>query len=382
MGDRGGTSPLILRGFTLVELLAVITIIGLLAGMLIPAIAGAVGRAKEAACQAELNLLATALTNFKAKYGEYPPSRILLCETGNYGQYMTSAMGSDYRFASPSANDVSTYQLAARSLMALRKFWPRMNLSAVTSSSYPDFNGNGKQDNPYVLEGDECLVWFLGGVPLRTSITNNVGNVTSWRWAMYGTGANPVNPFPSTGITTVNRTQPFYDFKSERLLDVDGDGIPCYADSYTQDHPIAYFASYGGVYDPNDVNYDKAPQGGKASPFLEEDGTGSVSPPMISFRVPFPTRGASTSGSFATSPPPNPYTTTLASATTVIYQNPSTFQLIAAGKDGLYGVGGAYRPDLNEPLTVEPGTSSNTSDAAIRQRENDNLANFHASRLN
>ena len=51
-----------------------------------PAIWGAVNRANEARVAAEINILGQALASFKTKYNEYPPSRIVLAETGGYGQ--------------------------------------------------------------------------------------------------------------------------------------------------------------------------------------------------------------------------------------------------------------------------------------------------------
>ena len=62
------------RAFTLVELLVVISIIGVLAALTIP-LAGSVARTKKInTAQAEMQQIETALENYKAKYGVYPPS--------------------------------------------------------------------------------------------------------------------------------------------------------------------------------------------------------------------------------------------------------------------------------------------------------------------
>jgi prepilin-type N-terminal cleavage/methylation domain-containing protein len=59
--------------FTLVELLVVISIIGVLAAFLLP-LAGSVSRVKKInTAQAQLQQIETALENYKAKYGVYPP---------------------------------------------------------------------------------------------------------------------------------------------------------------------------------------------------------------------------------------------------------------------------------------------------------------------
>ena len=72
------------RGFTLVELVAVVLILAFLIALLLPALSGAMKTARNAAVGAEINQLAQALASFKAQYGDYPPSRILLAEDGNY----------------------------------------------------------------------------------------------------------------------------------------------------------------------------------------------------------------------------------------------------------------------------------------------------------
>ena len=60
-------------GFTLVEILTVIVIIGILAGIAIPAVTRALGTAKDAAIRTEIDVMSQAMESYKLKFGDYPP---------------------------------------------------------------------------------------------------------------------------------------------------------------------------------------------------------------------------------------------------------------------------------------------------------------------
>lgn len=60
-------------GFTLIELLVVISVIGLLAGLSFPVIKSVKAAQQKRVARAELELVQTALENYKSKYGTYPP---------------------------------------------------------------------------------------------------------------------------------------------------------------------------------------------------------------------------------------------------------------------------------------------------------------------
>jgi general secretion pathway protein G len=70
------------RGFTLIELLIVIVILGILAGIVIFAVAGITDRGNAAACKSDRKTIEVAVEAYRAKNGNYPANLTPLLTTG------------------------------------------------------------------------------------------------------------------------------------------------------------------------------------------------------------------------------------------------------------------------------------------------------------
>src|SRR5882724_11520042 len=63
-----------LRGFTLIEIMVDVTIIGLLAAVIVPSVVGKVGEARVAKARQDIQAMGTALTMYRLDNFKYPSS--------------------------------------------------------------------------------------------------------------------------------------------------------------------------------------------------------------------------------------------------------------------------------------------------------------------
>jgi prepilin-type N-terminal cleavage/methylation domain-containing protein len=268
------------KGFTLIEMMVVLVIIAILAGLLLAAFGPARQTAREAQVVAEMQSLKASITAFKTDFKMDPPSSIVISES----------------VAGWAAHPVD------RAL--LKRLWPSFNFTIPR-----DFNGDGDSTDIVALDGAECLVFFLGGV------------VDPVSGQLRGFSKNPGNPF---AMDNGSRQGPFYEFEGGidpstrmplgRLVDTDSDGAPEYIDSLpSQTQPIVYFSSYDGTGYRTD-NTEDANANGSLDAGEDKNGNG-----RLDHRMQF--------AYFKDAARKSPY-------------NASGFQLISPGQDASYGVGG------------------------------------------
>lgn len=191
-------------GFSLIELLVVIVILGILMSLLIPAITGMRRTAQENAVGAEIAQLDQAVTRFKGRFGVEPPSSLTI---------PTSLAG-----------------WSAEDRQKVLRIWDQFDFATLGGlGAYPT--------TAIHLNGAESLVFFLGGVNANpTGVPQLVGF-----------SKNPRTPW---NATAQNRDVPFYDrFTPERLVDLDGDKAVEFIDGLPgQTTPLIMFSSQGKTY--------------------------------------------------------------------------------------------------------------------------------------
>ena len=271
------TSP---RGFTLVELLTVIVIIGILAGLIVAAVIPAIRRAHEFTIRQEIEQLSYALEEYKNKCGDYPPDFAGVTGGAGYDADLRidarNAVMRHFRKAfpryTPGANIPSD---APAPLLAWKGQYQGLlyDISYATRSD-PTKPGTGMGLNKNInLNPSTAMVLMLGGPPAPAGSSPK----------LRGFSANPANPFAQGG----SRRPSFYEFDETRLVVSYKDGVPTSLAVLIPPHmpqpssgnkaPYVYFRprnrSYGLThsYDDHELPYFcQSQEQGICTPYVEQ----------------------------------------------------------------------------------------------------------------
>lgn len=231
-------------GFTLIELLVVIAIIGLLAGLIIPAVMGAVKSAQQGAYKLEVDTLAEAVEKYRSKYGDYPPdgSNWSIMER-HLRKAFPQILDSELALMSPvRGNATSGYMsITGNTSVAVPTVAIRNDFDTSINLTYVSNNLAELK----VMDPAEALVFFLGGFsadPQRP---------------FTGTGGPFVDIDPSATSVfysyNIQRTNPLFEFNSSRLSLVQ-DSSGGFTTNLSNDEREYYNNSFNANGDlPNDL---------------------------------------------------------------------------------------------------------------------------------
>jgi len=331
-----------------VELLAVIMIIAMLAGLLTPAVMKSMSSSRAAAVKAEIELLSTALMNYKNEYGSLPPSDMR-------GLWSGGAVNTNH----------AAYK-------HLQRIFPR-------SIEVP----NGNFVSPYYwmaqMSPAQALVFWLQGYfdnpqyPLTNGMALNAAT-------------------PRAGTATANRNK-LFDFDESRLLaataywPTGAPFTPAPQQFGARNLAPSQFARDYPVYFPGQANTGLPYVYFSSSSYSTPPGAAVTS--AIGAGPDLYYTATSLNGNSTAVAPYFNWSTCTTNPTqqswAQLHMNPDTFQLIAAGADGTYGgLASGFPSDIPQfgylGFNIGPFTSVQNKSGDNPGHE-DSMTNFAIGRL-
>lgn len=334
-------------GFTLIEILVVIAIIGLLAGMTTTVLVSARQSARSSVVAAQMSQLSMALDDYKNKYGEYPP-------------------------------DFSDREAVTRHI---QKRWPRYQLRSGYSDLYAQFLddvalgcrlsssidpvayvGSGDTLNPGEPDLAGQHVWRVADVPHLSALIFWLGGLPDADGKPSGFYANPKAPL-GVGISRISKAM-----REDPIFSFDLKNVGAYLPDDPTNLNYCYLAEDEETWNGSEFEYAPA--------FVQGD------LPVVYFRpssgVPYQDKSfvlsETSDGSFITRAVPYARSWEVVDAASVYsWFEDKRFQLVHPGVDGAFG------PD--ESVTSRAGTVPTLSvpdgeETYLFSEDADNVVNF------